>query len=261
MASKPVENALFQVANQQKIGIPYELPKVGGDLSFTVDGESFSMAIPLEYKYNDPIDGEVKQPFTLVPEVDLSLSKELVFLVEGADPTVTVTVNFRNQLLEGAIEFEGLSSNQFKVLKVEELPTQKKCRYTVTFLQGQNGKKEIKARFKSSSGNVFDQMVHRISYPHIPNLTYFSPAQLQLIQEDWKVSGGKVGYLEGAGDEVPEVLSALGYQVSFLDEVNLDLEELKQYQAIVVGIRAYNTQDFLASKQPILMDYVKSGAT
>ena len=102
-------------------------------------------------------------------------------------------------------------------------------------------------------------MVHRISYPHIPNLTYFSPAQLQLIQEDWNISGGKVGYLEGAGDEVPEVLFALGYQVSFLDEVNLELEELKQYQAIVVGIRAYNTQEFLPSKQPILMDYVKAG--
>ncbi len=256
---KPVANALFQVANQQKIGIPYELLKVGGDLSFTVDGEPFSMAIPLEYKYNDPIDGEVKQPFTLVPEVDLSLSKELVFLVEGADPTVTVTVNYRNQLLEGAIEFEGLDSNQFKVLKVEDFPTQKQRRYTVTFLRGQNGRKEIKARFKSTSGNVFDQVVHRISYPHIPNLTYFSPAQLQLIQEDWKISGGKVGYLEGAGDEVPEVLSALGYQVSFLDEVNLELEELKQYQAIVVGIRAYNTKEFLASKQPVLMDYVKAG--
>lgn len=256
---KPVANALFQVASQQKIGVPYELPKVGGDLSFTINGESFSMAIPLEYKYNDPIDGEVKQPFTLVPEVGLSLSKELVFLVDGADPTVTVMVNFRNQLLEGAIEFEGLDSNQFKVLRVEEFPNQKQRRYAVTFLRGKNGKQELTARFKTTSGQVFDQVVYRISYPHIPNLTYFSPAKIQLIQEDWKISGGKVGYLEGAGDEVPEVLSALGYQVSILDEVNLELDGLKQYQAIVVGIRAYNTQEFLASKQPVLVDYVKAG--
>jgi hypothetical protein len=142
---------------------------------------------------------------------------------------------------------------------VEEFPAQKKRTYTVTFLRGQNGKKEIKARFKSTSGNVFDQVIHRISYSHIPNLTYFSSAQLQLIQEDWKVSGGKVGYIVGAGDEVPEVLSALGYQVNFLEEGNLELDELKQYQAIVVGIRAYNIQEFLASKQQILLDYVKGG--
>jgi hypothetical protein len=211
------------------------------------------------YKYNDPIDGEVKQPFTLVPEVDLSLSKELVFLMEGADPLVTVTVNFRNQLLEGSLEFEGLNASQFKVVGVEEFPAQKKRTYTVTFLRGQNGRKQIRARFKSASGNVFDQIIHRISYPHIPNLTYFTPAQIQLIQEDWKVSGGKIGYIEGAGDEVPEVLSALGYQVSFLEKGNLELDELKHYQAIVMGIRAYNTQEFLASKQQVLLDYVKGG--
>ncbi|MEY3649148.1 MAG: hypothetical protein RLZ13_2033, partial [Bacteroidota bacterium] len=255
---EPLDGALFSIPNQWNIGLPYK-EKVGGDLTFDLGGQKFKVTVPLVHKFNDPIDGEVKQPFTLVPEVDLSLSKELVFLVEGADPTVTVTVNFRDQLLEGTLEFEGLSASQFKVVGVEEFPAQKKRTYTVTFLRGQNGRKEIRARFKSISGNVFDQVIHRISYPHIPNLTYFSPAQLQLIQEDWKVSGGKVGYIVGAGDEVPEVLYALGYQVSFLEEGNLELNELKYYQAIVVGIRAYNTQEFLASKQQVLLDYVKAG--
>jgi len=255
---EPLDGALFSIPSQRNIGLPYK-DKVGGDLSFVLGGQKFKVFVPLVHKFNDPIDGEVKQPFTLVPEVDLSLSKELVFLVAGAEPTVTVTVNFRNQLLEGVLEFEGLNASQFKVVGVEEFPAQKKRTYTVTFLRGQNGRKEIKARFKSTSGNVFDQVIHRISYPHIPNLTYFSPAQLQLIQEDWKVSGGKVGYIVGAGDEVPEVLSALGYEVSFLEEGNLEVDELRQYQAIVVGIRAYNTQDFLASKQQILLDYVKDG--
>ncbi len=255
---EPLDGALFSISNQQDIGLPYK-EKVGGDLSFVLGGQQFKLTLPLVYKFNDPIDGEVKQPFTLVPEVDLSLSKELVFLVEGADPRVAVTVNFRNQLLEGSLEFEGLNSSQYKVTGVEDFPAQKKRIYTVTFLRGQNGKKEVRARFKSASGLVFDQVIHRISYAHIPNLTYFSPAQLQLIQEDWKVSGRKIGYIVGAGDEVPEVLSALGYQVSFLEEGNLELDELKQYQAIVVGIRAYNTEEFLAGKQQILLDYVKGG--
>jgi LmbE family N-acetylglucosaminyl deacetylase len=255
---EPLDGALFSVKNQRDIGLPYK-EKVGGDLSFVLSGHKFKVAVPLVYKFNDPIDGEVNQPFTLVPEVDLSLSKELIFLVPGADPTVTVTVNFRNQLLEGALEFEGLNANQFKVLKAEEFPGQKQRRYTVTFLEGKNGKQQLRARFKTTSGQVYDQVIHRISYPHIPNLTYFSPAQIQLIQEDWKVSGGKIGYLEGAGDEVSDVLSSLGYQVNFLTEENLEVEQLNEFQAIVVGIRAYNTQEFLASKQQILLDYVKAG--
>jgi LmbE family N-acetylglucosaminyl deacetylase len=256
--NEPLDGALFSVKNQRDIGLPYK-EKVGGDLSFVLSGHKFKVAVPLVYKFNDPIDGEVNQPFTLVPEVDLSLSKELVFLVPGADPTVTVTVNFRNQLLEGALEFEGLNANQFKVQKVEEFPGQKQRRYTVTFLEGKNGKQQLRARFKTTSGQVYDQVIHRISYPHIPNLTYFSPAQIQLIQEDWKVSGGKIGYLEGAGDEVSDVLSSLGYQVNFLTEENLEVDQLNEFQAIVVGIRAYNTQEFLASKQQILLDYVKAG--
>jgi len=256
--NEPLDGALFSIKSQKDIGLPYK-QKVSGDLNFVLGGQKFKVVVPLVYKYNDPIDGEVNQPFTIVPEVDLALSKELIFLVPGADATVTVMVNFRNQLIEGDLKFEGLKDNQFKVLKVEELPAQKQRRYTVTFLKGKNGKQQIRARFQTSSGQVFDQVIHRISYPHIPNLTYFRPAQMQLIQEDWKVSGGKIGYLEGAGDEVSDVLSSLGYQVKFLSEENLEAEQLTDLQAIVVGIRAYNTQEFLASKQQILLDYVKAG--
>ena len=255
---EPLDGALFTVKSQRDIGLPFK-DKVAGDLSFALGGQKFKVAVPLVYKFNDPIDGEVNQPFTLVPEVDLSLSKKLVFLVPGADPRLTVTVNFRNQLLEGELEFDGLSFNQFKVLKVEEFPAQKQRRYTVSFLQGKNGKQELRARFRTTSGQVFDQVIHRISYPHIPNLTYFSPAQILLIQEDWNVSGGKIGYVEGAGDEVSDVLSSLGYQVQFLTEENLEVDQLTEFQAIVVGIRAYNIQEFLASKQQILLDYMKAG--
>lgn len=255
---EPLDGALFSIPNQQKIGLPFEL-KFAGNLSFSLGGQKFQVAVPLVYKYNDPIDGEVKQPFTSIPEVVLSISKELVFLVDGANPTLEVLVNFQNQLLDGKLDFEGLSPNQFKLVGVEDLPAQKQRKYTVTFLPQKNGKKVITARFTTSDGKIFDQVMQRISYKHIPNLTYFSPAEVQLIQEDWNVSGGKVGYIVGAGDEVPKVLSALGYQVSFLEEDNMELDELKQYQAIVVGIRAYNTQEALASKQQVLLEYMKLG--
>ncbi|MDA1268462.1 MAG: PIG-L family deacetylase [Bacteroidetes bacterium] len=255
---EPLDGALFKIPNQQKIGLPFEL-KFAGNLSFSLGGQKFQLVVPLVYKYNDPIDGEVKQPFTLIPEVALLLSKELVFLVDGADPSLEVLVNFQDQLLEGNLDFEGLSSNQFKLIQVEDLPAQKQRKYTVTFLPQKNGKQVITARFTTSEGKVFDQITKRISYKHIPNLTYFSPAQIQLIQEDWNLTGGKVGYVAGAGDDVPEVLSALGYQVTFLEEDKMELEDLKQFQALVVGIRAYNTQEALASKQQVILDYVKAG--
>ncbi len=257
---KPVENALFQVGSQEKIGIPYELPKVGGFLSFTLGGEFFSLEIPLEYKFNDPVTGEIKEPFTVVPEVDLSLSKEVLFLVQGADATVSVTVNFRNTLLEGSLDFEGLTRDQYTIAGIEELPGQKQRIYKVIFLrEDKETQKVVHARFTTVSGRVFDQTTQTISYPHIPSLTYFTPATLTLIQEDWKVSGEKVGYLVGAGDEVPEVLSALGYDLRILGKDDFRLDFLNQFKAIVVGIRGFNTNEDLALHQSVLMDYVRAG--
>ena len=257
---KPVENALFQVASQEKIGIPYELPKVGGFLSFTLGGEVFSLKLPLEYKFNDPVTGEIKEPFTVVPEVDLSLSKEVLFLVQGADATVSVTVNFRNTLLEGSLDFEGLTRDQYTIAGIEELPGQKQRIYKVIFLrEDKETQKVVHARFTTVSGRVFDQTTQTISYPHIPSLTYFTPATLTLIQEDWKVSGEKVGYLVGAGDEVPEVLSALGYDLRILGKDDFRLDFLNQFKAIVVGIRGFNTNEDLALHQSVLMDYVRAG--
>ena len=257
---KPVENALFQVGSQEKIGIPYELPKVGGFLSFTLGGEVFSLKVPLEYKFNDPVTGEIKEPFTVVPEVDLSLSKEVLFLVQGADATVSVTVNFRNTLLEGSLDFEGLTRDQYTIAGIEELPGQKQRIYKVIFLrEDKETQKVVHARFTTVSGRVFDQTTQTISYPHIPSLTYFTPATLTLIQADWKVSGEKVGYLVGAGDEVPEVLSALGYDLRILGKDDFRLDFLNQFKAIVVGIRGFNTNEDLALHQSVLMDYVRAG--
>ena len=257
---KPVENALFQVGSQEKIGIPYELPKVGGFLSFTLGGEVFSLKLPLEYKFNDPVTGEIKEPFTVVPEVDLSLSKEVLFLVQGADATVSVTVNFRNTLLEGSLDFEGLTRDQYTIAGIEELPGQKQRIYKVIFLrEDKETQKVVHARFTTVSGLVFDQTTQTISYPHIPSLTYFTPATLTLIQADWKVSGEKVGYLVGAGDEVPEVLSALGYDLRILGKDDFRLDFLNQFKAIVVGIRGFNTNEDLALHQSVLMDYVRAG--
>ena len=257
---KPVENALFQVGSQEKIGIPYELPKVSGFLSFTLGGEVFSLKVPLEYKFNDPVTGEIKEPFTVVPEVDLSLSKEVLFLVQGADATVSVTVNFRNTLLEGSLDFEGLTRDQYTIAGIEELPGQKQRIYKVIFLrEDKETQKVVHARFTTVSGRVFDQTTQTISYPHIPSLTYFTPATLTLIQADWKVSGEKVGYLVGAGDEVPEVLSALGYDLRILGKDDFRLDFLNQFKAIVVGIRGFNTNEDLALHQSVLMDYVRAG--
>ncbi len=256
---KPLDGALFSMTNQQEIGVPFSTQIVGGDLLFTIADQQFKLPVQLYFKYNDQVDGEVKQPFTLVPEVDLSVSKENVFLLSGADPTVTVTVNFRNQILDGNLDFEGIDSTQFRILSIEDVAVQKKRVYKVGFLPDLEGKKVITARFTTASGRHYDQVTKQIAYKHIPNLTYFSPASINLIQANWKVSGEIIGYVPGAGDDVPAVLAALGYKVIMISPEDYSVDYLSQFKAIIVGIRAYNTNSDLAANQQAMMGYVRAG--
>ncbi len=255
----PLDGSLFSVENQQLIGVPFGTEKLGGDLKFTIGDQKFHVTLQLFNKFNDQVDGEVKQPFVIVPEVDLELSSNQVFLVGGADPTLTVTVNFRDKFLEGDLYFEGISQDQFRVLSVEDISSQKKRVFKVAFLPNGEGKKNLTATFATPEGKVYNLITKRISYKHIPNLTYFIPATIGLIQADWKLSGSKIGYIPGAGDDVPGILSSLGYQVTMIGEGDYSVDYLSQFKTIIVGIRAYNTNSDLANNQQAIMGYVRSG--
>lgn len=255
----PVKDAIYDVSDQHMIGKPFKDMKIGGELTFKIDNQEFKIGIPLEYKYNDQVDGEVRQPFTVVPEVDLAISDQNVFLISDLNPVVTITVNFNNDIKEGELTFRNLQKTEFEILGVKDNISQKKKVYRVSFNLDKNEKREAIAQFTTAEGKTYDQVTHRISYKHIPNLTYFSPASINLIQENWKVSRTKIGYIKGAGDDVPAVLSSLGYQVTEITDYSL--ANLSEFKSIVVGIRAYNTNSELAANQQNLLTYVENGGT
>ena len=69
----------------------------------------------------------------------------------------------------------------------------------------------------------------------------------------------KVAYIEGAGDNIPQSLSALGVEVEILKAKDITLKKLNPFDAVIVGIRAFNVQEVLAYKNKILWEYVSTG--
>jgi len=98
-----------------------------------------------------------------------------------------------------------------------------------------------------------------IQYDHIPAQTYFQNASIQVVKADIKKQGQKVGYIDGAGDAIPEALEQLGYEVVYLKEADLTSTHLKGLDAIVVGIRAFNMYAYLSDKQAELNEYIANG--
>ena len=235
----------FKVADNQAISQPYWLvePKTEGmfvvndqmligkaenDAVFTatcsvfIEGQSFSFTIPIQYKYVDLTKGEVFQPIVVVPLRETKYDKEVVLMNAGKPVKLGYQeINHTGNTVHQEVEVK---------LASENLPT------------------------------ALDQLYKRtIQYDHIPTITYFAPATTKLVELTFKTKGTKVGYIDGAGDKLPEALIELGYQVTLLKESDIELNKLKTFDAIVVGIRAYNMFEFLTTQNDILNAYIEQG--
>lgn len=65
----------------------------------------------------------------------------------------------------------------------------------------------------------------------------------------------------GSGDEIPDYLRQLGYNCTLLTDTDIEQKDLSSFDAIVSGIRAYNTRDQLTNLQPKILDYIYNGGT
>jgi hypothetical protein len=99
----------------------------------------------------------------------------------------------------------------------------------------------------------------RISYPHIGVQTLMPPAEVTVVRADIRKKADRIGYIPGAGDDVPESLRQIGYSVKILSEPDITAENLAQFSAVVLGVRVYNTQDKISNWLPELFAYVRNG--
>ncbi|PSL02305.1 PIG-L family deacetylase [Cecembia rubra] len=256
---KPIENSLFQIEKISKIGPPVNGSTIQGTVQLLADGQPLTLVLPLKYKYNDQVDGEINQPFTLVPEVNVSLDKSNLFIIPGADDLLKVEVSFRNRILDGEIEISGILPKQYQIIDSSIDERRNRKDFFIKFLDSDQEKKELTISYVTKDGRKFHQDTKRIIYKHIPNLTYFTNTTINLVKMDIKISGQTVGYIPGAGDDVPEVLRSLGYQVSILDDADIRKNRLKNFATVIVGIRAFNVNQGLATHVDELMEYVKEG--
>lgn len=129
---------------------------------------------------------------------------------------------------------------------------------TPTSAKSQTGELEAQVNINGDP-KVYNYGILSIHYNHIPTITIFPPAQAKLLQLDLKIAGKKIGYIEGAGDLVPDALRQVGYDVHQLSENEIMNGDLSVYDAIITGVRAYNVDKRLAYEQPRLLEYVKNG--
>jgi LmbE family N-acetylglucosaminyl deacetylase len=260
----PLNGGSFDVRDQTLIGKAWNDPSFEVSFVVNIDGEDFTIKRPVEYRYIDPVKGDTYQPIPVLPKAELKYSKDNYISMNDQPATSLLAVrsNGGGDLSKYKIE-ENVSGNwkkNEKFIQNDVLPISNK-NLIMTFIPSSkvgNAKDEVDAEAKNGN-EVYNSYTKVIAYNHIPTITYFPKAEANLVSLDIKIIGKKIGYIIGAGDKVPEALEAMGYDVSYLKDPDITDDNLKQFDAIITGIRAYNLYEYLSDKNDVLMRYVKNG--
>ncbi|MEO6637748.1 MAG: PIG-L family deacetylase [Ginsengibacter sp.] len=260
----PLKGGTFEVRDQQMIGKAENDPAFVASFFMNIEGNDFIIKRPVLYRFIDPVRGDMYEPIAVLPKVELNYDKDNYISIDEKSVTSGIHIKSNNEILPLDYKLGQKYSpdwqNEQKIMHPVSLSSIDKYISTVFTPHANkiNTTEEITASLKNGN-EVYDSYTKTIAYDHIPTITYFPKAKANLVKLDIKIVGKKIGYIVGAGDRVPQALQQMGYDVKTLQETDLTEENLKEFDAIITGIRAYNIYGYLSNKNDVLMKYVENG--
>lgn len=255
---------MYDVESSAIANLPQNPVDFKVQFNLTINGQDLVIEKPVVYKRVDPVKAEVYRPFVKLPEVFVSIKDDVYVFADNEPKTVEVVVKSGKSDVGGMVRLDVPKGWK---CEPKELPFMLKlkgatttARFTVYPSKKQSVEK-ISAVARFENGATFSQELIEIAYDHIPVQTVLMPATAKFVRVDLERKGENVGYIMGAGDEIPSSLEQIGYKVSVLENKDITAENLAKFDAIILGIRAYNTVNDLKYHQAKLMEYVKNGGT
>lgn len=261
LASK-MKEGYFMVNDQQLIGQADADPAFLVQFRVKIYGEDFIFNRPLMYRFTDPVKGELYEPLVVLPPVEARFVQENLFAIN--DSAVRAQVHFSSNLAD-SVTYD---------LTIKHSPNwmADRDRFSYrTYRNGDNyasfsfrpgpkaGSEELTVAAKDKQGATYSSYRRSIHYDHIPYIVYYKESSAKLSRIELKTYNKRIGYIAGAGDKVPQALAQMGYEVTLLGDKELERNQLSQYDAIITGIRAYNTNEWLNKYYDALMNYIKEG--
>ncbi len=259
----PPGKGLYTVANPALIGTPENAPSLEAELLIGANGRRFGLKRPIAYKWTDPVAGERHRPIEIVPPVTLNPAAPVLMFPDAQQKTLRVLVKASVAHVAGTLAAEmpaGWKAEPASLpFKLESKGAEAELTFHLTPPAGAStGVLHVVAEV---DGKRLSRGIRRIEYPHIPIQTLFPPSEVKLVRFELKKGKLHLGYIPGAGDEVPAALEQAGYQVTLLGDELLRSGALGRFDAIITGVRAFNTNPRLPFLHAKLMEYVKAGGT
>ncbi len=253
----------FTVEDLQKIGLAENSAAQIIEVKFNIAGVEIPLKVPLSYKFTDQVLGEIYQPVVVAPNVTANFSSK-VYVFNNLE-TKKISVQLK-AFADAESGFLSLNAPGYLVSpqKVPVKALKENEAITVTFdvKPLKNSPEKLSLSLNISLGNEVSQKgLKQILYEHIPAINYFPTAQATALRLNYNPINKKIAYLEGAGDQVAEVLKQSGFLVTVIAPANINSYNLSDYDAVVTGVRFFNVAENASSIQSLLLDYVKNGGT
>ncbi|TRO66322.1 PIG-L family deacetylase [Christiangramia sabulilitoris] len=254
---------MYAVKDQNLKGLPETPLTTRATFHLNINGTEISFEKPVVYKFNDNVYGETYKNFEVVPPVDIKFQED-VLIFNNQDPKeIIIQVTAKTENITGVLDLKAGPGWKIEPVKtnfsISQAGGSEKLKFRITPPETQNETRLLPEA--TVKGKVYNQNLIEINYDHIPDLNLIKTASLKLVKLDIKKKGNHIAYIEGAGDIVPESLEQIGYNVTKIAISDISMSNLMDFDAVVLGIRAYNVLDALKYKQDILHDYVKKGGT
>lgn len=257
------ELGMYTVNNQELRGLPETPRQLKVRFNLEVEGQPLSIERNVVYKRTDPVAGEVYRPFEITPPVYANIDNPVYVFAGTAPKPVTVRLKAGKADLRGTLELCHETGWRAEPEKVDFELKQKGEEQSFTFnlFPPEEQSEAMIVPLVKIGEESYSKALKLIDYDHIPTQTVFADASVKVVKIDIHKAGSRVGYFMGAGDEIPASLEQIGYDVTLLDDRQITPSNLQTFDAVIMGVRAYNTEDRLKFHQGKLLDYVKNGGT
>ena len=258
---KPATIGTFNVDQQALIGLPENPPPFPVEVAFQVGGQELHYTVDTKYRTVDPIAGEVRQTLVIAPPVFANLSNPVFVFDDEKSKSVQVHITSLTSAVHGQLKLRAPTGWRIEPASVPiDLKTaDTETSATFTISPPASPTEATLCAIVTVDGRDYSFAREVIAYPHIGVNTLMPPAEAKIVRADIRKKGNLIGNIPGAGDEIPQSLEQIGYNVKTLTVDEIKAQKLARYDAVVLGVRAYNTQEQIANWQPELLAYVKAG--
>ncbi|HAX44578.1 MAG TPA: PIG-L family deacetylase [Bryobacteraceae bacterium] len=251
--ARPAAGNLYTVT-PESVGRAEGAPALEAEFLIRVGGERIVLKKPVECRYVDRVRGEMTRPFAVAPAVAVRIPGHSLLFPDTKARPVTV-------------EARALAGGAKAVLRLKTPAGWRVEPAEVAFEAKEKGEQKaivFQVTPGAAGGALTVEGAHevtRIEYEHIPVQTIQPPASARVVRADVQMRAKRIGYVMGAGDEVPAALRQMGAEVELLDAAALAHGDLSRYQAIVTGVRAWNVREDLRSAHERLKEFARAGGT